>query len=64
MITPSVDLFRIVASGEVEWIEAVKSLETAKANIEDLEKVAPGDYMMRERKTGRRICLKKGHWEL
>jgi hypothetical protein len=53
-MVPSVDIFRI-ESGDLYWCEAVATIETAKARIENLVLSSRGNYFIYDQKTGQRI---------
>lgn len=51
------DIFRIERGGQVRWLEAVESLESAKARIETF---GQGQYVIVDEKTGRKIVINGG----
>jgi hypothetical protein len=58
-MVPSLDIFRI-ESGGVLWREAVTTIETAKARIQELALSSPGNYLIVNQKTGERITVMPG----
>jgi hypothetical protein len=55
-MVPSLDIFRIESS-RVLWCEAVATIETAKARIQELAASSPGSYFILNQHTGWRISV-------
>ncbi|HXM95891.1 MAG TPA: hypothetical protein VOA64_16850 [Candidatus Dormibacteraeota bacterium] len=51
------DIFKIAKDGELVWIEAAQSLDTATARVTALRDGFPGDYMILSQGTGKRIVF-------
>jgi hypothetical protein len=43
---PTFDIFKRLADGQPEWVEAVAGLEEAKARMTRLNSNSPGDYFI------------------
>ena len=43
---PTLDIFKRLADGQPEWVEAVAGLEEAKARMTRLNSNSPGDYFI------------------
>jgi hypothetical protein len=52
-MVPSLDIFRM-ESGDALWCEAVSTIETAKARIQELALSSPGSYLIFDQKTRQR----------
>ena len=60
-VLPQFDVFRIETDGQVHWIKAAVSLESAKALIEVLGQTLPGDYIIVNAKTGTQTLINTQH---
>ncbi len=56
-MTPKVDIFR-VETGGVRWVEAVATLEGAKARVQELAGRSPGEYFLLDQETGNKLVIK------
>ena len=45
-LNPTLDIFKRLADGQPEWVEAVSGLEEAKARMTRLNSNFPGDYFI------------------
>jgi hypothetical protein len=52
------DIFQTETVGSLRWVEAAKSLEDAKARVQDLALRSPGEYIILDQKTGNKIAIK------
>jgi hypothetical protein len=45
-------------NGSLHWVEAAKDLESAKARVRDLTKHFPGEYVILNKKSGKKIIVR------
>ena len=60
MMIPPLDVFRVEKDGKLRWLEAAETLEIAKARIEILGAMSPGEYVVYSQKTGHKTVVKTG----
>ena len=53
------DIFRII-NGQPMWVDAVSTLEIAKASVRQLMTVRPAEYFILDQTTHHKIALKPG----
>jgi hypothetical protein len=58
-VTVAFDIFRVI-NGQPLWVDAVPSLEMAKASVRQLMTVRPAEYFILDQNTHHKICLKPG----
>ena len=58
-MVPPFDIFKVV-DGHFLWVEAVPTLDAAKARVTDLMAIRPTQYLIFSQKTGHKILLKPG----
>jgi len=51
------DIFKTEATGQLLWRGAVESFAAAKARIQELIMVSPGEYIILDQNTGHRALL-------
>lgn len=51
------DIFKIAKGGELQWLEALESLEAATMRVHTLRESSRGDYMILSHRTGKRILF-------
>jgi hypothetical protein len=56
-MTPKLDIFR-VETGGVRWVEAVATLEGARARVQELAARSPGEYFLLDQETGNKLVIK------
>ena len=49
----------VLDDGELCFVEASQSLDAAKARVQSLAELLPGEYVIYDQATGERISLKK-----
>jgi hypothetical protein len=62
-IIPPYDIFEILNNG-VRWIEAVDTLDTARARVAELKETKPAEYLIVNQRTGITIRVSVGEEEL
>ncbi len=56
-MTARFDLFRMEADGGVRWCESAETLEDAKARIQRLAALSPGQYLVLNQGTGAKLVF-------
>ncbi len=56
-MVPSFDIFKIELTGDVLWCDAAEGLVTARVSIEKLATSSPGEYLIFDQKTARRVLV-------
>jgi hypothetical protein len=56
-MVPPFDIFK-VDTGSMRWLEAAEDLERAKARVQVLAASAPGEYLIFNHQTGKRVSIK------
>jgi hypothetical protein len=56
-MVPPFDILRVLRDGAPLWMEAAKTLEDAKARVQQLAATEPGRYVIFSRKTGNKIVI-------
>jgi hypothetical protein len=56
-MVPPFDIFK-VDTGSVRWLEAAEDLERAKARVKVLAASSPGEYLIFNHQTGKRVSVK------
>lgn len=51
------DIFQAETGGSVSWLEAAKTLEDAKARIQELALLSPGEYVVLNQNTGTKLVV-------
>jgi|HubBroStandDraft_6_1064221.scaffolds.fasta_scaffold7613221_1 hypothetical protein len=51
------DIFQTETGGSVSWLEAAKTLEGAKARIQELALLSPGEYVVLNQNTGTKLVV-------
>jgi hypothetical protein len=51
------DIFQTETGGSVRWLEAAKTLEDAKARVQELALRSPGEYVVLDQKTGNKLVI-------
>ena len=51
------DIFQTETGGCVRWLEAAKTLEDAKARVQELALRSPGGYVVVDQKTGNKLVI-------
>ena len=54
---PPYDIFKLETTGS-RWIEAAATLESAKARVQQLGGLSPGEYLIRSQITGSKLIIK------
>ncbi len=54
---PPFDIFKVESSGH-RWMEVAANLKRAKARVKILAASSPGEYLIRNQKTGEKISIK------
>jgi hypothetical protein len=54
---PPYDIFKVETTGS-RWIEAAATLEDAKACVQRLGALSPGEYLIMSQKTGNKLVIK------
>ena len=49
----------VLDDGELCFVEAAETLDAAKARVQSLAELWPGDYVIYDQATGERVSLKK-----
>jgi hypothetical protein len=57
---PPFDILRVDADGHLHWIQAIDTLDAAKARVVELIKTVPSEYLIISHRTGRKISVKPG----
>jgi hypothetical protein len=52
------DIFRVDATDDLIWVEAVAELEAATARVAALMQARPCEYLILSQKTGNKISIK------
>jgi len=52
------DIFQSETSGSVRWLEAVATLEEAKARVQELAVRSPCEFLIFSQKTGMKLSIK------
>jgi hypothetical protein len=55
---PPYDIFRTEPNGSSRWLEAASTLDDAKARIQAMAAIAPGEYLIVSQRTGNRLVMK------
>ena len=50
----------LLDDGELQFVEAVQTLEDARQRIEALAALLPGEYVIYNKQTGERLCITAG----
>jgi len=50
----------LLDDGELQFVEAVQTLEDARQRIEALAALLPGQYVIYNKQTGERLCITAG----
>jgi hypothetical protein len=53
-------IFRLRADGTLHFVEEVQSLDDAKARVQSLAELWPGEYIVSNRATGERVSITAG----
>jgi hypothetical protein len=59
-MNPQFDIFRVHNDGTTIWLEPANTLDAAHARIQQLGASEPGDYLIFNQKTAKKIPLKVG----
>jgi len=59
-MVPPFDILRVLKDGAPLWMEAVQTLEEAKARVQQLAATEPGTYVIFSQKTGNKILMGAG----
>ena len=54
------DIFKTDPDGSVLWLGAVESVVAAKLRIQRLARSSPGEYLILDQVTGRKVCVTMG----
>jgi hypothetical protein len=57
-MVPRYDIFRAGPDGSVLWLESATDLAAARARVRELASSSPGEYMIRNQRTGQRTSIK------
>jgi hypothetical protein len=55
---PPYDIFRMEPNGSSCWLQAVSTLDDAKARIQAMAAISPGEYLIVSQRTGNRLVMK------
>jgi hypothetical protein len=55
---PPYDIFKTEPNNSARWIEAASTLDGAKARVQALAEVSPGEYLIVSQRTGNRLVMK------
>ena len=50
-------IFKVQGDGSLHFVEAVQTLNAAKARVDELGKDWPGEYVIRNDETGERVSI-------
>jgi len=50
----------LLDDGELQFVEAVRTLDDARQRIEALAALLPGEYVIYNKQTGERLCITAG----
>lgn len=55
---PPYDIFRTEPNGSSRWVEAASTLDEAKARIQAMAAISPGEYLIVSQRTGNKLVMK------
>jgi hypothetical protein len=51
------DIFQIESGGSMRWLETLEDMDDAKARIQDLGLLSPGEYIILDQQTGNKLVI-------
>src|SRR4030088_2008723 len=51
------DIFQIESGGSMRWLETLEDMDDAKARIQDLGLLSPGEYIILDQQTGNKLVV-------
>lgn len=57
-MTAPIDIFAVESGGGVNWLGSAETLEDAKARIQELARSSPGEFVLLNHHTGKKLIVK------